>query len=135
MSQGEEGNQPHSINVKSDPQPSPVEMQPINTNPNFEREGTETNLASPSPKSNEELKESGEPKSNGQEVAKTREQIEMEEFNKTLTPNTVLGVTFLLAKTCIGSTIYTLAIRGKQMGLFWLLVFIVIGNILLLILL
>ncbi len=40
---------------------------------------------------------------------------------------TILGATFLFANTSLGTTIFTFAIRAKQFGLFWFLIFSILA--------
>lgn len=43
------------------------------------------------------------------------------------TNNNILGATFVLMKTCIGSSMFTFQVRCKHFGLLWFDVFIVVG--------
>jgi len=42
---------------------------------------------------------------------------------------TILGATFLFANTSLGTTIFTFAIRAKQFGLFWFLIFAILAAV------
>lgn len=76
-------------------------------------------------------KEEQNKNSNKKEQEREENQIQEISINQNNPkPNSVAGVTFLLAKTCIGSVIFTLAIRAKQVSLLWLLVFILLSCLL-----
>ena len=50
---------------------------------------------------------------------KKKEKIEVEE--KPL-PSSILGTTFMLTNICLGTTIFTFAVKAKSFGLVWLIV-------------
>ena len=100
------------------------EIPPINNEMNLNKLNLDQYQSNVVTTTEEQLKQENQKEENKKQNEIIYHNLNEENKKPTIKKSSIWGTTFMITNICLGTTIYTFAVRAKKFGLVWLLFFV-----------